>query len=408
MARILLTSIGSLGDVNPIIALGKYLKANGHVITLATCERYRNNIQDAGLDFICVRPNYDPKDEALCKAIVHPTLTLYYVHKLILTEEQLELSINDFCDIVNDYDFVIGNVFSYAAKIACLKNNVKWVSLNLCALCFFSSYDPPALYPLLFLQKLKFGKRLIHKVLFRSMFKLVDYWGREVHRSYERHGLGKAGSLMLEAPFSKDLNIALFPKEFGTFQKDWPINTVQADFLNYSGEKTDLSDEVKYFLNNKEKPILVTLGSVAVYNLNEYLEPIIKLIENTKDRYILTIPDSYKERYAVLKEDRILLANFLPYTSVMPLTKAVIHQGGIGTVSNCYQSKVFQIIIPSCTDQFDNAYRVKKIGHGDFIPLKSLCYTKLKLKYSLIETFSVSIENGEHDRLSVLLSYLEL
>ncbi len=405
MAKILLTSIGSLGDINPIIALGKYLKENGHEITIATCESYRQNSVSAGLDFVTVRPDYDPKDEVLCRAIVHPTLTLYNVHKLILSREQIENSISDFSKLVTNYDFVIGNVFSYPAKIACLKYDVKWVSLNLCSLCFFSSYDPPVLYPLLFLKRVRFCSSLIHRILYRLMFKIVDYWGREVHRAYKRHGLKNCGSLMLKAPFSKDLNIALFPKQFGSPQLDWPINTVQTDFINYSGENNTLDSELFAFIKSGDRPILVTLGSVSIYNMHVYLDPIIDLIRKTPDRYILTIPEKYKEIYSVLKDDRIYLTGFIPYKTAMSYMRAVIHQGGIGTVANCYSAKTYQIIIPSCTDQFDNAFRVRDLGQGDFVPLTRLSSSKLLQKYNKISDRSNQESLPEHDHQDSLLKY---
>jgi len=49
--RIVLTTLGSLGDLHPYIALALGLKARGHEPTLATSEGYRHKIEPLGIGF---------------------------------------------------------------------------------------------------------------------------------------------------------------------------------------------------------------------------------------------------------------------------------------------------------------------------------------------------------------------
>ena len=50
--RILLAAIGSSGDVNPVLGLGKALKARGHRVSLATNEIFEGLVRESGLEFI--------------------------------------------------------------------------------------------------------------------------------------------------------------------------------------------------------------------------------------------------------------------------------------------------------------------------------------------------------------------
>jgi UDP:flavonoid glycosyltransferase YjiC (YdhE family) len=55
--RIVLTTIGSLGDLHPHIAIGLGLQARGHEVIIATCECYRQKIEALSLGFRPLRPD---------------------------------------------------------------------------------------------------------------------------------------------------------------------------------------------------------------------------------------------------------------------------------------------------------------------------------------------------------------
>jgi UDP:flavonoid glycosyltransferase YjiC (YdhE family) len=57
--RIVLTTVGSLGDLHPYIAIALGLKARGHDAVVATGECYRRKIDALGLGFRAVRPDCD-------------------------------------------------------------------------------------------------------------------------------------------------------------------------------------------------------------------------------------------------------------------------------------------------------------------------------------------------------------
>ena len=55
--KVLILTIGSRGDVQPYVALGKGLKAAGHDVTLATCERFRGFVEEHGLAYGYISDN---------------------------------------------------------------------------------------------------------------------------------------------------------------------------------------------------------------------------------------------------------------------------------------------------------------------------------------------------------------
>ena len=61
--RVLLATIGSLGDLHPVLGLGIELRGRGHSVTIATSESHRHTVESASLPFAAIRPdrNVDPR-----------------------------------------------------------------------------------------------------------------------------------------------------------------------------------------------------------------------------------------------------------------------------------------------------------------------------------------------------------
>ncbi|MGE3886613.1 MAG: glycosyltransferase, partial [Vicinamibacterales bacterium] len=72
MARILINTFGSYGDVNPYIGLALELQRRGHEPVLALPAVYREAVEREGLAFRAVRPDLDPDDTALIQRIMDP------------------------------------------------------------------------------------------------------------------------------------------------------------------------------------------------------------------------------------------------------------------------------------------------------------------------------------------------
>src|SRR5471032_2005609 len=70
MARILIATIGSLGDLHPALALALELRRRGHRAEIATSEFYREKIAALGLPFHPLPPDVAVGDETLIRQIM--------------------------------------------------------------------------------------------------------------------------------------------------------------------------------------------------------------------------------------------------------------------------------------------------------------------------------------------------
>ena len=82
--RILLSTLGSLGDLHPIMGLALALQARGHDVALATSDFYREKISATGLEFRPLRPLGTPDDPETLRRVFHPRKGPEYLLRTML------------------------------------------------------------------------------------------------------------------------------------------------------------------------------------------------------------------------------------------------------------------------------------------------------------------------------------
>jgi rhamnosyltransferase subunit B len=63
----------------------------------------------------------------------------------------------------------------------------------------------------------------------------------------------------------------------------------------------------------------------------------------------------------------VLHFDYLPFSTVLPRTAALVHHGGIGTTAQAISAGIPQLVVPFAHDQPDNAVRVQGLGVGDYL-----------------------------------------
>ncbi len=114
--RILLATIGSLGDLHPMLALGQELQRRGHIVTIASTEYCREKAEMLGLGFRSMRPNWNPTDKSLiaqCEELKTGPEILF--RRLILPH--LRETCDDLLAAATNADLMIAGELVYAAPL---------------------------------------------------------------------------------------------------------------------------------------------------------------------------------------------------------------------------------------------------------------------------------------------------
>ena len=79
-------------------------------------------------------------------------------------------------------------------------------------------------------------------------------------------------------------------------------------------------------------------------------------------RAVLLIGNQPLEEWACNLPASVFLADYVPYSMLMPHTAAIVHQGGIGTTAQALRAGKPTLVVPWSHDQPDNAHRVQRLG----------------------------------------------
>jgi rhamnosyltransferase subunit B len=364
--RIVLSNIGTFGDINPLVALALELKRRGHAPVMTIPEIYRPKIEPLGLEFHALRPEIDPKDKRLVAMI-------YDVKKGTETglREFLFPSLHDTYEDLLDAatrparaDLMLLGELNYTGPIVAEAIGIPWASYVLAPFSFFSAYDPPVLPPYPKLALVDHALPGMGHTIKRVAHFVTRKWPEPIYALRRELGLPPGPNPIFDAKHSPWMVLALFSRALGEEQKDWPPHTLIAGFCYYDSDAGNaaLPPKLEAFLQAGEPPVVFTLGSAAVLAAGKFYEHSAQAAIRMGRRAVLLIGDDERNRPAAALPDSVCMANYAPFTALFPRAAMVVHQGGVGTVAQCLRAGKPMIIMPYSHDQPDNARRMKRLG----------------------------------------------
>jgi rhamnosyltransferase subunit B len=369
MSRIVLTTIGSLGDLHPQIALAIELRKRGHDIVFATMKEYGDIIKPLGFEFHPMRPDGTPinNPEEIAKMTDLKTGSEYTVRKWLLPN--LRDTYTDLLDSAKDADLIIAGDIVYAAPLVADKVGIPWASLALAPVAFFSAYDPSVIPLFPFLAKLRGLGAPLNQVIIQLLKAVTKSWAEPIHQLRKELGLLQLSNNPFVDKSSACLVLAMFSSVLAKQQSDWIKNTVVTGFAFYDGDGKEgsVTSKLQQFLDTGEPPIVFTLGSAVVMVPGAFYQESIRAVTLLNRRAVLLIgknnpPDG-------LSED-IIAVDYVSYSQLFPHACAIVHQGGIGTTAQALRAGRPTLIMPYTYDQPDNAARVKRLGTSRTIDRK--------------------------------------
>jgi rhamnosyltransferase subunit B len=370
MSRIVLTTIGSLGDLHPKIALALELRQRGHDVVFATHQEYQAKIAALGFEFHRMRPDNtalnDPQEMARMMDLQKGTE--YVINQWVLPS--LRDTYSDLISCAKDADLIIAGEGVFAARMVAEKIGIPWVSTALQPLAFLSRHEPVVLPVLPFLAKFQWLGTIAQRGIFQLAKVMTRSWSTPIHDLRRELGLPPLqGNPLIDDKYSPYLVLAMFSSVFAKPQPDWPTSTVQTGFTFYDDRQgaAELSPELTQFLADGSAPIVFTLGSAAVMDPGRFYEESIEAATLSNHRAVLLIGKNAPPKPL---PTGIIAVNYAPYSQVFAQARAIVHQGGIGTTAQALQSGRPMLVMPYSHDQPDNAARVERLGTGRKIARK--------------------------------------
>lgn len=365
MARIVLSTMGSLGDLHPMIALAIELQKRGHVPVISTWQGYEEKVTDLGFKFRSLRPTVDMTDRVLLREMLDARKGPEKIIKELISPNLREMY-DDVVSACDGADLLITGEVVYVGKSVFEKIGIKWLSTSLAPLSMFSA-DDPSVYPTAeWLELLRPLPAAFHRALFAFMRWMISDWFAPYREFREELGLDGGQDPVFEGKYSKLLHLAMFSKVLGKPQPDWYSPTLQTGFCFYDESETlELPPELADFLDAGDAPIVFTLGSAAVMDARDFFDESAKAAKLLDRRAVLLYGRDNEPPKGL--DDNIVGFEFAPYSLVFPNAACVVHQAGVGTTAQVLRAGVPHLIMPFSHDQPDNAARCRRLGIAEII-----------------------------------------
>jgi sterol 3beta-glucosyltransferase len=376
--RIAIIAMGTRGDVQPYLALGKGLKSAGHFVRLITHENFEKLVTSHGLEFCPVQGN------------VQEVMESPEIRKLL--EQGNFLAINKYAakivqDISIDWardgivacqgvDLIIAGVGGLYLAIS-LAQKLKIPFLQ----AYIFPFTPTKTFPaILFPQSIsKLGgtvNRLSH-----HLFRQIMWQGFQTADRLAR----KQVLNLPPAPFWGSYNSPIlrqYPTLYGFSSSvipqpaDWKNTYVTGYwFLDEAADWTPPVALTK-FLDSGAPPVYIGFGSMGNRKPEETADLVLAALARTGQRGILQSGWGGLSRDNL--PDTVFMLDSVPHSWLFPRVAAVVHHGGAGTTAAGLRAGVPSIVIPFFGDQLFWGQRVEKLGVGTApIPRQQLTVERL-------------------------------
>ncbi|HKF38949.1 MAG TPA: glycosyltransferase [Ktedonobacteraceae bacterium] len=353
MARIVITTFGSTGDLNPFIALGLALRSNGHEAVFAVEANFEQQVSSLGFPVRLLTGDQAealaPHNHQIFNSDQPLTSLKLLVDRYILPS--LPAKIAELREICQEADLLIAVAPQFAASIVAEMLQIPWISVILTpsTLPSASIAVQPMRVPMpVPLQRLsnRFSWFLGGMFLRRMVDKPVNQLRRAL-RVPPRSNLMWTGNL---SPRFTALAVspALVPRPH-----DWPDYVRVTGFCFWDGSADwQFPEPLKAFLHGGKPVVAVTAGTAApderALFVPYYQTSIESILVCGARALLINAPEMN-----VSPEQRkdVLNVPFVPFSQVFPACVAVIHHGGIGTIAQCLRAGVPSPVVPAYQEQ---------------------------------------------------------
>lgn len=363
--NVLLPTLGSSGDVNPFVALGVALQARGHRATVITNPIFQAQIEAQGLKFLGVGTAAQAHGAIANPQLWHPRKGFGIIAQVLIPAvDQVFRLIERHAD---NQTVVAFSTLSLGARVAQEKLKIPSASVHL---------QPSVIRT--FGEQGMFGNVRLAAAhptwLKRALFGLADmlildrHIKRPLNELRAKLGLAPVDRIMHRWLHSPELVIGFFPSWFAEPQPDWPGKLHLVGFPLWDADDTARVDDAEEFLDAGTPPIVFTPGS-AGSTMQAFFSESVKAAQLAGMRAML-VTNHAAQTPANLPVG-IKAFSYLPFSKLLPRSALLVYHGGIGTLAQGIKARVPHLVVPHAYDQFDNAWRLARLGLGASIAIGS-------------------------------------
>lgn len=373
--KVVILTVGTRGDVQPYVALGRGMRARGWDVVVATSPRFEPLVRTAGLDFAPLRADFvammdAPQDDVL--GARNPFQMMREIRSTVFP--MMRRMLDDAWDASQGAGLIVYHPKALAGPHLAERLDIPCVVAPVVPIVVPTSAFPA---PGVNVHLGKFFNRLTYTLLAHGtrMFQsLIDDWRRETL------GLApfpkKAGMYTVRGravPVVHGVSRHVVPRP-----PDWPSHAVMAGYWFLEDEDWRPPSSLEEFLSAGRPPIYIGFGSVAGRQAEGLPRAIVQAVQSVGARAVVAFGPHADENFLRSLPDTIFPLDSAPHTWLFPKMAAVVYHGGAGTVAAGLQAGKPTVLCPFMTDQPFWARRLFELGVSPRpIPGKKLTAARL-------------------------------
>ena len=350
--RVLLSTIGSRGDVQPLVALAWQLKELGQEVRLCAPPDFRDWIESLGMAVTPIGPELRPTGKANPSA-ARPTL----VQRRQMMEGTVDTQFETIAAAARGCDAIVGaTALQIAAPSIAESMGIPYFFAAYCPAVLLSQHHAPPVLAMLGDTPAP-AKPDYRELWAQDARRWNEQWSALLNPCREKLGLAPVehvrSYILTDRPW-----LAADP-----ILAPWPDPADQAVFQTGAWilpDERPLSPELEAFLQGGEPPVYFGFGSLrAPENLSRVM---IQSARAVGRRAILS--RGWANLSLIDNEPDCLSIGEVNQQALFKRVAAVVHHGGAGTTTAAARAGVPQVVIPQHYDQHYWAQRVDQLGIG--------------------------------------------
>ena len=368
--NLLIVTLGSRGDVQPYVALGKGLKSAGHVVTICTSASFEPFVVEHGLHYGYMNNELIQLiDSDAGRDAIENTNNLWGTLRttIKLFQQVKPIYRQSLHDIWQTAQAVNPEGLILASKAAVLAESIAdKLEIPLFMSMPFPQFVPTAQLPSMGFPDLKLGA-WYNRLTYRAVHAAIGLYSG-LPNEFRRKVLHlpakpKHLDILHRANGQPIPQLHCYSQKVVPRPTDWPASAHVNGywFLNQT-ENWQPSPALTTFLANGEPPVYIGFGSMAGRHPERLAKIAIDALEATQQRGILATG------WGGLKTTELPKTMFkldqAPHNWLFPRVSAVVHQGGAGTTAAGLRAGRPTIICPFFGDQPFWGKQIYRLGVG--------------------------------------------
>lgn len=360
--RLTIIALGSRGDVQPCVALGRGLTQAGYRVRIVTLESFEPMVGRHGLEFFPVEGDA----QALVRDMMLTAngLNLFSMYQgLMRTFGEITESYHKaFADeTLRNSDAILsqlpGGFYGYDLAESL---GVPYLALSVIPQEITGAWPIP-----LFPSRFSMGA-WYNRLTYRLAQQLAWHPFRgPINEFREQLGLPRASfwwGNMRRMVRDRVPVIQGFSEHVVPTPPEWGDHVHTTGYWQLDEPQWQPPSELLAFLDAGERPVFVGFGSMPVPQPEETTQTILEALEETGQRGVLLAGWAGMVRQTL--PDTVYRLDYAPYRWLFPRMAAVVHHGGSGTTGLALGSGVPSLVIPFTADQPYWGRRTQALGLG--------------------------------------------